>query len=94
MKHLTSEFGFAPVDLGTLREGGRLIQLGGPCPPSTPSSRTDSTHLPVLPMSTRSALLHERDPMSDQTSTAGTQPLLQPVQLGASRCPTASSWLP
>ncbi|MEU4051464.1 NAD(P)-binding domain-containing protein [Streptomyces olivaceus] len=27
---LTSEFGFAPVDLGTLREGGRLIQLGGP----------------------------------------------------------------
>ena len=26
----TSEFGFAPVDLGTLREGGRLIQLGGP----------------------------------------------------------------
>lgn len=30
VKVLTSEFGFAPVDLGTLREGGRLIQLGGP----------------------------------------------------------------
>ncbi|AEN08010.1 MULTISPECIES: NAD(P)-binding domain-containing protein [unclassified Streptomyces] len=30
VKDLTSEFGFAPVDLGTLREGGRLIQLGGP----------------------------------------------------------------
>ncbi|MFE6410022.1 NADPH-dependent F420 reductase [Streptomyces sp. NPDC057837] len=27
---LTAQFGFAPVDLGTLREGGRLIQLGGP----------------------------------------------------------------
>lgn len=27
---LSREFGFAPVDLGTLREGGRLIQLGGP----------------------------------------------------------------
>ncbi|MER7013664.1 hypothetical protein ABT324_19795 [Saccharopolyspora sp. NPDC000359] len=27
---VVSEFGFAPVDLGTLREGGRLIQLGGP----------------------------------------------------------------
>ncbi|MFC3996202.1 NADPH-dependent F420 reductase [Nocardiopsis sediminis] len=27
---LASQFGFAPVDLGTLREGGRLIQLGGP----------------------------------------------------------------
>ncbi|MFE5191034.1 NADPH-dependent F420 reductase [Streptomyces sp. NPDC056628] len=27
---LTSAFGFAPVDLGSLREGGRLIQLGGP----------------------------------------------------------------
>ncbi|MEU4596499.1 NAD(P)-binding domain-containing protein [Nocardia sp. NPDC023988] len=30
VRNLTSEFGFAPVDLGTLREGGRLIQLGGP----------------------------------------------------------------
>lgn len=30
VKDLASEFGFAPVDLGTLREGGRLIQLGGP----------------------------------------------------------------
>ncbi|WP_330284985.1 NADPH-dependent F420 reductase [Streptomyces sp. NBC_00588] len=30
VKDLTSEFGFAPVDLGTLREGGRLMQLGGP----------------------------------------------------------------
>jgi len=30
VKELTSEFGFAPVDLGSLREGGRLIQLGGP----------------------------------------------------------------
>ncbi|MER7780013.1 NAD(P)-binding domain-containing protein [Streptomyces sp. NPDC096191] len=30
VRGLTSEFGFAPVDLGTLREGGRLIQLGGP----------------------------------------------------------------
>ncbi len=30
VKVLTSEFGFAPVDLGTLREGERLIQLGGP----------------------------------------------------------------
>jgi 8-hydroxy-5-deazaflavin:NADPH oxidoreductase len=30
VKVLTSEFGFAPVDLGRLREGGRLIQLGGP----------------------------------------------------------------
>ncbi|MCQ8192666.1 NADPH-dependent F420 reductase [Streptomyces rugosispiralis] len=30
VRDLTSEFGFAPVDLGTLREGGRLIQLGGP----------------------------------------------------------------
>ncbi|MCF2534418.1 NADPH-dependent F420 reductase [Streptomyces sp. FB2] len=27
---LTSEFGFAPVDVGGLREGGRLLQLGGP----------------------------------------------------------------
>ncbi|MFC9315318.1 NADPH-dependent F420 reductase [Streptomyces nigra] len=27
---LTSEFGFAPVDVGSLREGGRLLQLGGP----------------------------------------------------------------
>ncbi|MFJ6646293.1 NADPH-dependent F420 reductase [Streptomyces sp. NPDC091290] len=27
---LTSAFGFAPVDLGGLREGGRLMQLGGP----------------------------------------------------------------
>ena len=30
VRDLTSEFGFAPVDLGTLREGGRLIQFGGP----------------------------------------------------------------
>ncbi|MCC2269652.1 NAD(P)-binding domain-containing protein [Streptomyces sp. CT1-17] len=30
VRDLTSEFGFAPVDLGTLREGRRLIQLGGP----------------------------------------------------------------
>ncbi|MFI0040441.1 NADPH-dependent F420 reductase [Streptomyces mutabilis] len=30
VRDLTSEFGFAPVDLGMLREGGRLIQLGGP----------------------------------------------------------------
>ncbi|MFI2230437.1 NADPH-dependent F420 reductase [Nocardia testacea] len=30
VRDLTREFGFAPVDLGTLREGGRLIQLGGP----------------------------------------------------------------
>lgn len=30
VRDLTSEFGFAPVDLGTLHEGGRLIQLGGP----------------------------------------------------------------
>ncbi|MEU9635249.1 NADPH-dependent F420 reductase [Streptomyces tendae] len=30
VRDLTSEFGFAPVDVGTLREGGRLIQLGGP----------------------------------------------------------------
>lgn len=30
VRDLTSEFGFAPVDLGTLREGGRLMQLGGP----------------------------------------------------------------
>ncbi|WP_318199213.1 NADPH-dependent F420 reductase [Streptomyces sp. SCL15-4] len=30
VRDLTFEFGFAPVDLGTLREGGRLIQLGGP----------------------------------------------------------------
>jgi 8-hydroxy-5-deazaflavin:NADPH oxidoreductase len=27
---LTTSFGFAPVDLGPLREGGRLMQLGGP----------------------------------------------------------------
>ncbi|GAA2667204.1 NADPH-dependent F420 reductase [Streptomyces lunalinharesii] len=27
---LASEFGFAPVGLGSLREGGRLMQLGGP----------------------------------------------------------------
>ncbi|MCZ0975287.1 NAD(P)-binding domain-containing protein [Streptomyces albulus] len=27
---LTASFGFAPVDLGSLREGGRLMQLGGP----------------------------------------------------------------
>ncbi|MEU1083389.1 NAD(P)-binding domain-containing protein [Streptomyces sp. NPDC005908] len=27
---LASAFGFAPVDLGPLREGGRLMQLGGP----------------------------------------------------------------
>jgi predicted dinucleotide-binding enzyme len=27
---LTAGFGFAPVDLGGLREGGRLMQLGGP----------------------------------------------------------------
>ncbi|GAB2735103.1 NADPH-dependent F420 reductase [Kitasatospora kifunensis] len=30
VKDLTSSFGFAPVDLGSLREGGRLMQLGGP----------------------------------------------------------------
>lgn len=30
VKDLTAEFGFAPVDLGSLREGGRLMQLGGP----------------------------------------------------------------
>jgi hypothetical protein len=30
VKDLTAEFGFAPVDLGPLREGGRLMQLGGP----------------------------------------------------------------
>ncbi|MFS8200114.1 NADPH-dependent F420 reductase [Streptomyces sp. CWNU-52B] len=30
VQDLTSEFGFAPVDLGTLRDGGRLMQLGGP----------------------------------------------------------------
>lgn len=30
VKDLTSGFGFAPVDLGSLREGGRLMQLGGP----------------------------------------------------------------
>ncbi|GAA3850636.1 NADPH-dependent F420 reductase [Streptomyces sedi] len=30
VKGLAAEFGFAPVDLGALREGGRLIQLGGP----------------------------------------------------------------
>ncbi|MFB6706057.1 NAD(P)-binding domain-containing protein [Streptomyces sp. NPDC056333] len=29
-KDLTAAFGFAPVDLGSLREGGRLMQLGGP----------------------------------------------------------------
>jgi 8-hydroxy-5-deazaflavin:NADPH oxidoreductase len=28
--NLTADFGFAPVDLGALREGGRLMQLGGP----------------------------------------------------------------
>lgn len=27
---LLTEFGFAPVDLGALREGGALMQLGGP----------------------------------------------------------------
>lgn len=27
---LTDQFGFAPVDLGGLREGGRLMQVGGP----------------------------------------------------------------
>ena len=27
---LTAGFGFAPVDLGPLRDGGRLMQLGGP----------------------------------------------------------------
>jgi predicted dinucleotide-binding enzyme len=30
VKGLTSSFGFAPVDLGSLREGGRQMQLGGP----------------------------------------------------------------
>jgi predicted dinucleotide-binding enzyme len=30
VKDLTAAFGFAPVDLGSLREGGRLMQLGGP----------------------------------------------------------------
>ncbi|MFJ3820076.1 NADPH-dependent F420 reductase [Streptomyces nodosus] len=30
VQNLTADFGFAPVDLGTLREGGRLMQLGGP----------------------------------------------------------------
>ncbi len=30
MSGLADSFGFAPVDLGPLREGGRLIQLGGP----------------------------------------------------------------
>ena len=30
VKNLTAGFGFAPVDLGPLREGGRLMQLGGP----------------------------------------------------------------
>ncbi|MEN3539829.1 hypothetical protein AAH991_32295 [Microbispora sp. ZYX-F-249] len=28
--HVLAEFGFAPVDLGALREGGALMQLGGP----------------------------------------------------------------
>jgi predicted dinucleotide-binding enzyme len=30
VRALTDGFGFAPVDLGPLREGGRLMQLGGP----------------------------------------------------------------
>ena len=30
---LVGSFGFAPVDLGDLRDGGRLIQLGGPLIP-------------------------------------------------------------
>ncbi|MEU9337075.1 NAD(P)-binding domain-containing protein [Streptomyces sp. NPDC048290] len=30
VEELASDFGFAPVDLGSLREGGRLMQLGGP----------------------------------------------------------------
>lgn len=30
VSRLTGEFGFAPVDLGGLRDGGRLMQLGGP----------------------------------------------------------------
>lgn len=30
VERLARSFGFAPVDLGPLREGGRLIQLGGP----------------------------------------------------------------
>lgn len=30
VKDLTADFGFAPIDLGPLREGGRLMQLGGP----------------------------------------------------------------
>ncbi|MEU5414725.1 NADPH-dependent F420 reductase [Streptomyces clavifer] len=30
VKRLTAQFGFAPVDLGTLHAGGRLIQLDGP----------------------------------------------------------------
>jgi predicted dinucleotide-binding enzyme len=30
VKDLTATFGFAPVDIGSLRDGGRLMQLGGP----------------------------------------------------------------
>ncbi|MEW2449295.1 NADPH-dependent F420 reductase [Streptomyces parvulus] len=30
VRDLTGAFGFAPVDLGSLREGGRLMQLDGP----------------------------------------------------------------
>ncbi|MGW6442835.1 NADPH-dependent F420 reductase [Lentzea sp. NPDC055074] len=30
VEDLAAAFGFAPVDLGSLREGGRLMQLGGP----------------------------------------------------------------
>lgn len=30
VQDLTDAFGFAPVDVGSLREGGRLMQLGGP----------------------------------------------------------------
>lgn len=30
VRDLTGDFGFAPVDLGSLREGGRLMQLDGP----------------------------------------------------------------
>lgn len=31
---LVERFGFAPLDIGGLRDGGRLMQLGGPSPPS------------------------------------------------------------
>jgi 8-hydroxy-5-deazaflavin:NADPH oxidoreductase len=38
---LVDRFGFAPLDLGGLRDGGRLMQLGGPLSPSTPSNRAN-----------------------------------------------------